>query len=354
MLGTHKLSIDTHSVVYDLLKPFADQEFWDFETVETSTDTVYVVGRQQFKHNLSKIQEFVAQGGVVVFDNAAEGSMTLHEQITATGIRPLVDQGKILLLSGGDLDPSYRYLLHDHFFNVILGYDYNLEQMLRMDEIYSKTSKPYKFLFLNGRARPHRKYLWNQLDSRELLAQSLWTMLEGDNIRQLPQQYEVERFQQNQITPTSAQLIKHEIFQHTWGEIYLKAEPYIDTYFSLVTETVIDYPHSFRTEKIAKPIMIGHPWIAAANRGFYRDLKNLGFQTFGHVIDESFDQIDNTQDRLDRIVQVVDDLSKQDLASFLESCYNVCKYNQSHLQEYRSQLRRDFPERFINYINERS
>lgn len=354
MLETRKLSVDTHSVVYDLLKPFADQEFWDFETVDVSCDTLYVIGREQFKQNLSKIRNFASNGGTVVFDNAAEGSLTLLEHIAAIQIKPLLDQGSIILLSGGDLDSSYRYLLHDHFFNVILGYEYNLEQMTRTDEIYRKTTKPYEFLFLNGRARPHRKYLWEKLNSQQLLDRALWTMLEGNHIRQLPSYYEVERYQHNQIVTASTQLIKHEIFQNTWGEIYLKAEPYIDTYFSLVTETVADYPHSFRTEKIAKPIMMGHPWIAAANRGFYRDLHNLGFQTFNGLIDESFDQIDNTQDRMDRIVEIVRDLCQQDLVSFLESCYNVCKYNQAHLQEYRSQLRRDFPNRFINYINERS
>ena len=90
----------------------------------------------------------------------------------------------------------------------------------------------------------------------------------------------------------------------------------------------------------------------ASNAGFYRDLRNLGFQTFGHVIDESFDLIDNTQDRLNRIVKIVQDLCSQDLAEFLNECYTVCKYNQQHLREYREQLRRDFPQRFFDFLQE--
>lgn len=352
MLGTHKLAVDTHSVVYDLLKPFADEEFWEFSTFDVTPQSICVVGRRQFVDNLDKVRS-IANDCYLVFDNAAEGSQTLRDQLLALRVQPLVDQRKILLLSGGDLDQSYHYLLHDHFFNVILGYDYNIEQMSRINEIYSNNTKPYKFLFLNGRARPHRTYLWNKFQQLGVLEQSLCTMLEGEYIKQLPPQYEFEQFQNNQITVNSTRLIKHDIFNNTWGEIYAKADAYVDSYFSVVTETVVDYPYSFRTEKIAKPLLLGHPWIAVSNAGFYQDMHNLGFQTFGHLIDESFDSIENTQDRLNRIADVVADLCQQDLASFLTECHSICKYNQLHLQEYRSRIRREFPDHFLKYINER-
>ena len=90
-----------------------------------------------------------------------------------------------------------------------------------------------------------------------------------------------------------------------------------------------------------------------ANRGFYRDMHHLGFKTFGDLIDETFDQIDNSADRLERIAMVVEDLCTQDLAQFANECYNVCKYNQQHLTELSLQIPRDFPGQFQNYINER-
>ena len=116
---------------------------------------------------------------------------------------------------------------------------------------------------------------------------------------------------------------------------------------------MFDYPYSFRTEKIWKPVAMGQPWIVAANQGYYRDMHNLGFQTYGHVIDESFDNIENSQDRIERIAQVVEDLCQQDLASFLDACYNVCKYNQQHLAEMSQTVRKEFPQQFEQFINER-
>ena len=62
--------------------------------------------------------------------------------------------------------------------------------------------------------------------------------------------------------------------------------------------------------------------------------------------------IDSPQDRINRIVTVVDDLCQQDLASFLESCYNICKYNQQHLQELREQIRSEFPDRFWQFLQQ--
>jgi len=244
--------------------------------------------------------------------------------------------------------------------------------MQRSDEIYAVTDKPYKFLFLNGRSRLHRKYLRERFAQSSLLDQSLWTWLDanadpaqylelehqgknllitGNQIKYLPAQYEVDRYQKSLQQKTDSFFVKHDLFCNEWGEIYLKAEPYVDTYFSLVSETVFDYPYSFRTEKIWKPIAMAHPWIAVANSGYYRDLKQLGFQTFSHVIDESFDAIENHQDRIDRVVSIVEDLCQQDLASFLEACYNVCKYNQQHMSELRPLVRKQFPRRFQEFIN---
>ena len=169
-------------------------------------------------------------------------------------------------------------------------------------------------------------------------------------IQLLPAEYEVEQFQSGQKDQYQHAFIKHELFDNKWGDVYIQAEPYIDTYFSLVTETVFDYPYSLRSEKIYKPIAAGHPFVAVANRGFYRNLHHAGYQTFGHLIDESFDSIDNNQDRLDRIAQVVQDLCESDMVEFLVASRAITKYNQQHLAAEGPQIFREFPDRFVNFI----
>ena len=375
MLDGRNLVVDTFSEVYHVLRPWITHEFWDMATHEVVSNSVYIVGRKQFVENSAKIVAMIDQPGMTVFfDNAAEGSETLVSQLKMLKVDDLARQHRLLIIGGGDMESAYQYLRYDHFLSVILNYDENVAAQSRTPEIFSKTDKPYKFFFLNGRARPHRKYLYERFRESGLLEQALWTMLDSrpshnrtftmqrngvnvlsttSELRWLDSKYEFEFYRNARVNPGPAErtFVKTELFNNQWGEIYIEPAPYIDTYFSLVTETVFEYPYSFRTEKTAKVLAVGHPFIVASNVGFYRDLRNLGFQTFDKVIDESFDMIENHQDRIDRIHDTVQDLCNQDLASFLSACQYICKYNQQHLQELIPRIRSEFPPQFFNLIS---
>ena len=388
MLGNHKIIVDEHSEVYRELYPWIDGDFWDLNQHQIVPGAIYIFCRESVNKWGEQIKQLAQDGTVtVVLDNAAEGSETIVNWCATLGLADLVHQKKILLIGGGDINPDWNCFYFEYFLPKILDFDENIETANRSDEIFSRTQKPYKFLFLNGRMRNHRKYLLERFKLSGVLDQSLWTCLDtnltlalrsnhgrwweydsritlehnGENlmtrrrgIHVLPTRYEA--------TPHRAQLdtkptdqepsIKWRLFNQTWGDALIDGEAYRDTYFSLVTETVFNYPYSFRTEKIWKPIAVGHPWIAVANRGFYKDLRNLGFKTFSHVIDESFDMIDNNQDRIERIATVVEDLCQQDLANFLSECYNVCRHNQELYAELRHQVPKEFPEKFHKFINQ--
>jgi hypothetical protein len=372
-----KLIVDTLCEVYELLKPWADGEFWDLEHHDIVPGAFYMIGRMQFHQNIDFIRR-TAESGLahIVLSNPAEGSDTIRWQCKNLGIEDLVRAGKIIILAGGDADSEYHLVRYDSFMVKILDYITNRESMKRMPEIYSKTDKPYKFLFLNGRARPHRKFLLEKFKQSGLLDQTLWTNLDSgpagsrtlslhdennENllvrslpVQYLPSEYEVKEYQHRVNTAPNDEyrFLKNHLFNNTWGEIYLKPEPYIDTYFSLVTETEFHHPYSFRTEKIWKPIMAGHPWICASNCGFYRDLKNLGFRTFDHLIDETFDQIDNGQQRIERVAQIVEDLCQQDLSKFLDEAKQTCKYNQQQFLELYSKVLNNLPNQFVQFINQ--
>jgi hypothetical protein len=369
-----KLVLDSFNEIYPLLKEWADDDFWDFKQHTIIPGAVYVIGRQQFIDNAVRIRELVEAGTIrVIMGNPHEGSETLKMQCEMLGVLDHVRTGKVLLIGGGDMEPELHYMLYDTFLPQIMDYEENIIAMSKSDEIYDKTDKPYKFLFLNGRMRPHRKYLLELWRLNGLLDQTLWTSLdawhgprkglqlmhEGEDlmrtvrpVKTLPPDYEVDRYTDYIGLPSNDAYCKYTLFNKEWGEIYLKMAPYVDTYFSVVTETVFDYPHSFRTEKIWKPIAIGHPWIAVANYGYYRDMHNLGFKTFGHLVDESFDQIEDNNQRLNRVSQVVEDLCRQDLPAFLSEAKETCKYNQHHLAEIRPKIRGEFPERFFQFVNQ--
>jgi hypothetical protein len=330
-----------------------------------------MIGRAQFNHNKDHIRQLVESDTIkAILSNPAEGSQTLKAHCEGVHrCADLVLSNRMLLVGGGDMDSSWPCLQYDSFLPKILDYNENIAEIARMRD--APEVKPYKFLFLNGRIRGHRKFLIEKFKITGLLDHSIWTclesrqgeksrfeltcdgrdlMMEPSPTKLLDPYYEVNRYTSNINNTFQNSFVKFELFGNEWGEIYLKAEPYMDTYFSVITETVFDYPYSFRTEKIWKPIAMGHPFVVAANVGYLKDLRNMGFQTFGHVIDESYDLIEDGQQRLNRIADVVRDLCQQDLVSFQKECYNVCEHNQQQLAAMRIKVRAEFPDRFRQFV----
>ena len=62
------------------------------------------------------------------------------------------------------------------------------------------------------------------------------------------------------------------------------------TWFSVVTETEMRAWPSRITEKPLKPLLNFHPLITLGNPGSLRLIRDYGFQTFGGLIDESYDE----------------------------------------------------------------
>jgi hypothetical protein len=334
------------------LEPWTDQQFYSLDQVPEHADAVYVIGREQCRTQPDRVRALCNQAQVV-FSNPAEGSETFLGHLQQYGLMDLAQQHKLKCIVGGDIGSEFCAVKYNHFLAQVFCYTENVTAADRIDEIFEKKVKPHSFLFLNGRARWHRTWLIDQLKSASALDSALWTCLQGNHIQYLPAHYEVEQFADNVNQPCDSGFVKHQLFNNLWGEIYIQSEPYIDTYFSLVTETVFEAPHSFFTEKIAKPLAQGHPFVAVASPGFYRDLHALGFRTFDPWIDESFDQIQDPAARLQRIRDTVVDLLHSDLVKLLEQCREVCKYNQQHLRQLSQQIPRAFPAEFFQLINER-
>lgn len=372
MLGTHRILVDEWAEIWDLLKLYADDSFWRWEDVDFDPANVYIVGRVVLKDNWQAITDLATRyPGRIVFSNPAEGSETILLQLKRLRITEHVRDGRIGLLTSGDLEPGWHYCATDCYFSNIVEYTENRAAQLHAAMNY-KHYRPYQFLFLNGRLRPHRKYLIDHLRELGLLSHALWTCLGSqvemaftsaletkklEPIRLLPPEYEIERAREN-LKPslyTDGGFVKHQLFNNTWGDAIVNSRCYTDSWFSLVTETIFDYPHTFRTEKIWKPILMAHPFVVAANPGYLRDLRNAGFKTFGTLVDERYDEIDNPTVRMQRIIDSVAWLCQgSHAADFWEASRDICKYNQQHLVEYNRQQRSELPQNLLNYLNERS
>jgi len=87
-------------------------------------------------------------------------------------------------------------------------------------------------------------------------------------------------------------------------------EWYNSTHFTVVVETHQDQGSVFLTEKTFKPIMYGHPFILYGQQRSLEMLKNLGFETYDTLFDESYDEIENIVERRQKIIAQIQSMPK--------------------------------------------
>ena len=160
MLDKPSFIIDGTCEIFDLLKPLVKDVFYNFSEQKIDTTAIYIIGRIQFAKNKEKIRDLIEKHNVkFVFSNPFEGSSTLTTQLVRHGMDDLIKDKKILIIGGGDMDDSWPYIKYDLFLSKIHEFDENQIECARTEEIYNQLHKPFKFLFLNGRGRPHRRWL---------------------------------------------------------------------------------------------------------------------------------------------------------------------------------------------------
>jgi len=140
------------------------------------------------------------------------------------------------------------------------------------------------FLLLMNRQRWSRDDLWASV--QPWLDQSLYSYIDlgfyivGDHIDQ--QHHDNNGIDQNYTNPI-------------W---------YKSTQFSMISETMVT-ARPYVSEKTFRAMAWQHPFVVHGSRGILEYLQQLGFETWHHVIDESYDLTTDHRERLDKIGAVL-------------------------------------------------
>lgn len=114
-------------------------------------------------------------------------------------------------------------------------------------------------------------------------------------------------------------------------------EPHINSYFEICFETFVHGEHKSLTEKVFKPIINFQPFFFVAYTGGLELLKNLGFKTFDGFIDESYDKIENVNERLEAIfleVKRLCEMSKEEIHEWYWKMEDILIHNHRTLLNY--------------------
>ena len=105
----------------------------------------------------------------------------------------------------------------------------------------------------------------------------------------------------------------------------------------IVLETLFDDSRWHLTEKTLRPIACGKPFILMSTPGSLQYLKQYGFKTFDAYIDESYDQINNSCDRMQAVIaemKRISALDKDKKNALWNSLNDIAQYNKKVFFKY--------------------
>jgi hypothetical protein len=109
---------------------------------------------------------------------------------------------------------------------------------------------------------------------------------------------------------------------------------YNQTFYSVMVETVLDSTFAMFSEKEAKPMVSGRPFIIFGSPGHLKAFRKLGFKSFSPVIDESYDDEVDMQKRFTMVLNSMYDLSKKDPLEVYNKLADILSHNKKHFENH--------------------
>jgi len=108
-------------------------------------------------------------------------------------------------------------------------------------------------------------------------------------------------------------------------------------YYSIIIETLGDGNCFLAAEKIGKCVLARRLFVHFGASGWLTNLRTMGFETFGGVLDESYDSVANRVQRWSQAFEQVKALSKQNPQHILQKVRPILDHNHNRLFELRQE-----------------
>jgi hypothetical protein len=217
--------------------------------------------------------------------------------------------------------------------------------------------RPFAFECLLGARREHRDFAMLNMQQSGLLDQSIVTyrdLFVGHWIDQTPKRvadmfgnrqllypyvspnlnpsWEVKENMDNSVSG----IVPWEIYNHTW--------------FSVVCETLGNNRVFLSAEKTAKCFQARRLFVVLAIQGFLQHYRNWGFETFGDVIDESYDTELDDIVRWSKAFEQINWLCKQNLSALLQKLKPKLDHNHNRLYEFEREKTQELQNFIASYL----
>ena len=216
--------------------------------------------------------------------------------------------------------------------------------------------RPFAFECLLGARREHRDFVMLSLQQSGLLHDNVVTYRDifvGHWIEQTPARV-ASLFEQHLLYPyvsphlDPAWEVKSQMDNSVSGLV--PWEIYNRTWFSVVCETLSSGRVFLSAEKIAKCLQARRLFVVFAMQNFLQHYRDWGFETFGDVIDESYDSEYNDITRWQQAFQQVQSLCKQDLSLLLPKLKPRLDHNHHRLYQLQREIQHSMHELVAAYL----
>jgi hypothetical protein len=248
----------------------------------------------------------------MIFYYPSESYATLSASFcpTADYINKKNVAGYLIKCGDWDIDGYVKNYNMPEFFAWIIASDFNLSRSAWTQQQIDIQSKQKQFLFLNGERRTNREHFFELFKQAGLLEYSIWSYRSGKSASGFGPD---EDWQDAFVHPD------FRFYAHYPSHFYKTA-------VSIVSETTQN--EWFPTEKTYKSLMLGHPFVIFGGQHSLAKLKNLGFQTFDPVIDESYDLCEYPMERAQAMIDCL--LKCRDIPDITEQTQTTRHHNRAH------------------------
>ena len=236
---------------------------------------------------------------------------------------------------------------HEHHSNRIVNF-------CHFEDWNTTPTKPKLFDALigsvdDGNIKPHRRFLFQNLVENKLLGKSFINIWGHIKFRSP----ELASLDDSAISNFRNSTIFNNDFKNGCSMSYsIPIEIYKRSWYSIVAETAAQ-KSNFITEKTSKPLFEKRLFVIFGAQGMLSRLHELGYQTFGDVIDESYDnEIDNIKRWTMAFDQVLA-LTTADHHAIYDQIAPVLEHNHNWIvnnQRNRLQGLKDFLSKHINKL----
>jgi len=304
-------ALDFYSVPYTKVDIWNhDCHYPDTDLLPNTTDVFLVLDWRavheafQAKDAFDKLVDFCQRGNHLCMYNDRDANMYTE----FTTVKSIQSFDRVVPKGSASLVLDCEMVDANAFDNIMVRVipSWNLKDQTRINhDKICKSAVTHDFLLLmrKKRGRPHRDVLWRHLQSQNLVGNGFCNFVEYNTT--------------NEGLVFADEPIPYQLYGDCW--------------FEIVPETMYQNLW-YITEKTIKPMLCQTPFVVLTVPGYLAWLRSQGFRTFDTLIDESYDNLEDLEDRtkalVDQVHRIIHDIGSE---NFYQQSRDICQHNFQHV-----------------------